>query len=940
MEKDIVDGETANFVEQHTMDNAVNVEFYRKFERLEYEALADKKRKAVAACQSEGESSKKARLDDPSLASMEEMMEAMNCGFRRRKSRKIFRISKRAIWLFIHAGADLKTLFLQNSLNASSWKTRNTSYVDSGGDYSEVIIKLTCVCKMKKKGRRKGTRNKVSPEILRMLGEATLNYARGSYEEAISILNEVVMVAPNLPDSYHTLGLVHDALGNKKRATDFYMIAAHLNPKDSSLWQLLIASLEQGDPGLVEYCLSKAIKADPSDRILITHQATLFINIGDYMRAAEAYENFLRFCPHDKEALTECAKLYLKCGQIEHSIRVLENYLKDHPSGVNLSIIELLASIFMENNAHDRALELIEDGYPLYFPGEELPLNLKVEAGICYIHLGDTRKAEVLFSVFQSKDLRENLNKHIGLIAKFADAYMDLKHFRTALKNYHMLETDAAVNNGFLYLKIAQCYLSLNEKAQAITYFYKALQTLKNNIDARLTLASLLLEDDEEHEAISLLSPPKDTGITSENHKPWWLDERIKMKIYFIYKAKGMPEDFVDSIYPLVRESLHIESLQQKVKVKKRLSKAEILERAKVLDDRQTDNVFSGFRPLAPKHARMKAKRAKKLLMKRATQKEEKKANAIAAGFDWQSDDSDDEPREQEVIKESPLPNLLKDEEHHCLIIDLCKALASLRRFEDASEIINLALKSAYNVLSTEKMEELRSLGAQMAYHSKDSKHGFDYVRYIVIQHPYSFAAWNMYYKVTARLGKSYPKHSKFMRIMRAKFKDCVPPIIIAGHQFTGGSFHQDAARDYLEAYKLLPESPLINLCAGSSLINLALGFRLQNKHQCVAQGLAFLHNNLRICENSQEAVYNMARAFHQVGLVSLAASYYEKVLQMGEKDYPIPRLPNELTDLTENKKSGYCDLKREAAFNLHLIYKKSGATDLARQVLKEHCTF
>jgi general transcription factor 3C polypeptide 3 (transcription factor C subunit 4) len=35
---------------------------------------------------------------------------------------------------------------------------------------------------------------------------------------------------------------------------------------------------------------------------------------------------------------------------------------------------------------------------------------------------------------------------------------------------------------------------------------------------------------------------------------------------------------------------------------------------------------------------------------------------------------------------------------------------------------------------------------------------------------------------------------------------------------------------------------------------------------------------------------------------------------------------------------TGHCDLRREAAHNLHLIYKKSGAFDLARQILKDHC--
>ncbi|GFS44317.1 tetratricopeptide repeat (TPR)-containing protein [Actinidia rufa] len=92
-------------------------------------------------------------------------------------------------------------------------------------------------------------------------------------------------------------------------------------------------------------------------------------------------------------------------------------------------------------------------------------------------------------------------------------------------------------------------------------------------------------------------------------------------------------------------------------------------------------------------------------------------------------------------------------------------------------------------------------------------------------------------------------------------------------------SQHQAATREYVEAYKLAPNSPLINLSMGSTLINLAFDIRLQNKHQCVAQGLAFPYNHLRLCGNSQEGLFNVGQALHHVGLVSLAASYYERVL-------------------------------------------------------------
>lgn len=41
---------------------------------------------------------------------------------------------------------------------------------------------------------------------------------------------------------------------------------------------------------------------------------------------------------------------------------------------------------------------------------------------------------------------------------------------------------------------------------------------------------------------------------------------------------------------------------------------------------------------------RSKASRAKKLLQKKEALREEKRAAALAAGIDWKSDDSDDEP--------------------------------------------------------------------------------------------------------------------------------------------------------------------------------------------------------------------------------------------------------------------------------------------------------
>ncbi|OWM77222.1 general transcription factor 3C polypeptide 3 isoform X2 [Punica granatum] len=862
-----------------THEDATGLQPYERFERLEYEALAEKKRKALADPHNTGEgSSKKARLDDLSGATMEEIMEALNYGGIRRKSRK-----------------------------------------------------------SKKRGRRKGSRKKIDPEVSRMLGDATLHYAHGRYEEAISVLNEVVRLAPNVPDSYHTLGLIYTALGNDKKAMDFYMIAASLRPKDSSLWELLYTwSIKQENSGQAKHCLSKAITAEPENIALRVQLASIYLEVGDYQRAAETYEQIQKISPRNVEALMTAAKLYLRCGKLERAIGILADYIENQSPEADVNVIDLLATVYMENNAEDKALKLIEQQNN---PGKELDPKLIVKAGICHLHLGNVEKSESLFNALQV----ENEHDQTDLITKIADSYMSLEDFHSALKYYQLLEGKCE-GNGFLHLKVAQCYLSLNKRAQAISSFYKGLHILEDNIGARIALASLLVEEKREDEAISLLSPPNNIGDEDPNKpKPWWEHEKVKLKLCDIYRAKGMIEAFVDIIFPPVQESLSMEVLQYKVRPKKRLPKRVLFERVRLLDDQSADNVFSGFRPVARSSDLLKASRAKRLLQKRETQKGELKASASESGVDLDSDNSEDELSEtllQDRAKESPFRVIWKDEEHQCLIVNLCKALAYLGRYWEALEIINFTVRLAYNILPSEKKDELQSVGAQIAYHTTDPKRGFDWVRQIVEKHPNSLVAWNCYYKVISRLEGNYSKHSHFLHNMRSKYPDSVPPIVISGHHFTAKSRAQDAAREYLEAYKMQPDNALVNLCVGTSLINLALGFRLKNKQQCLTQGMAFLFNNMKLTENSQEAMYNIARAFHHVGLVSFAVLYYDKVLRTREKDYPIPKLPNEEPDLLGSLKPGYCNLRREAAYNLHLIYKRSGAHDLARQILKDHCTF
>jgi hypothetical protein len=69
----------------------------------------------------------------------------------------------------------------------------------------------------------------------------------------------------------------------------------------------------------------------------------------------------------------------------------------------------------------------------------------------------------------------------------------------------------------------------------------------------------------------------------------------------------------------------------------------------------------------------------------------------------------------------------------------------------------------------------------------------------------------------TGRSESRVPKHNKFMLQMRTKFPNCTAAMVISGHQFAMISQPQGALREYLQAFRVQPDDPFINLCIGTS---------------------------------------------------------------------------------------------------------------------------
>lgn len=117
-----------------------------------------------------------------------------------------------------------------------------------------------------------------------------------------------------------------------------------------------------------------------------------------------------------------------------------------------------------------------------------------------------------------------------------------------------------------------------------------------------------------------------------------------------------------------------------------------------------------------------------------------------------------------------------------------------------------------------------------------------------------------------------------------------------------------------------IPDDPMVNLLMGLCHLHRSMQRLTPNRHFQILHGLRYLYHYYDIRSSmyteseKQEADYNLGRAFHLLGLMSIAVQYYTKVL----KNYKDEKL------------------KKHAAYNCVIIYQESGNTQLANHIMEE----
>ncbi|KXS21759.1 TPR-like protein [Gonapodya prolifera JEL478] len=176
----------------------------------------------------------------------------------------------------------------------------------------------------------------------------------------------------------------------------------------------------------------------------------------------------------------------------------------------------------------------------------------------------------------------------------------------------------------------------------------------------------------------------------------------------------------------------------------------------------------------------------------------------------------------------------------------------------------------------------------------------------------------------------NHPNHKYIQRQINEDKKmllqNDVDPVLLClnGHIFLAGRTYKNAIPAYLRAYEACPVDPLINLTLGIAFLGKALTRQTENRHLQITQGLAFIFRYYDLRRGNAEACYNVARAFHQIGLLHLAIPYYERCLN-------VHRLPQR--DSAGAALPYSPDLTKEVAYNLTRLYMRTGSRAMAAAV-------
>uniref|UniRef100_H3HC32 Uncharacterized protein n=1 Tax=Phytophthora ramorum TaxID=164328 RepID=H3HC32_PHYRM len=781
-----------------------------------------------------------------------------------------------------------------------------------------------------------------------------------SYDEAITLLKDFIKKAPTIPDPYHTLGMIYEDRQDRIKALQFFLIACTLTPQDAELWKRVgrIAKDEKNfDQAL--FCFKKASSADPKDKEALFSYAELCREQGDNRRAAEVFKKLTVLIPNDLSLWIQIAEAYHCNEQEDEAVDALKMCIEKaatldptrnlHSSKYELNAVNMLADLYITLKKYRDAINVIHHLHARYAASQDpdqvegdpggLPLDIAVKYGICHLFERDFATAESMFTHLFAQDVEVFGDLYLDV----ADAYIalgDQDREAAAILQQLLGREEFPVEQ--IWIKFAECHDRLSIYDVAVEYYEKALahQRLSPElaVDPELMLKAMQAtrKKNSPLEGIALLKEylpetmrppirPDAEGLEEEVEDDEDAEDQTRMEM------AHDPSLSVDAMENGIRLKLLIEWGH----LKKLSGEAEVLCQVGIpiilTSLSQTSFRLSGRvkNPLADPHDVIS------------------ESDAQSMGFqvlksEYLVDITDSRQRESfmgivmRVAQQIVISRALGEQQYYNLVIDVAQTLTELGKYVAAIELLT-DVNTSDKISKPTLRFELRFLALVIALEFKENRMAYECARLNIMEDPHNLGYWNLFSRVIAITGV-FSWHQKFLAKLLRDDPESYPAILLAGHQSSAWDIASLTVGELTLAHQKHPNDPLTLFCIGLAFLSASMQRTINDRQHTVAKAFAFLqqYERTRVAAPSDitsdirhiEAWYNIGRAHQQLGLFHLAIPMYERVLRFCEKN-----------------KDQQCEvppeylLCRETAYNLSLIYKQSGANDLARYLIAKYLT-
>jgi len=752
-----------------------------------------------------------------------------------------------------------------------------------------------------KGGRRR--RSRLPRDLAGLMGQANVSFARGEYNDAIIMCQEVIRLAPRCAEPFISLAEYYGDNEEEEKAEQLYLIAAYLQPSNVDLWvRVAESATKRREFRLAATCYTKAIRANKGESSISFHlrRCNLYEKIGDQKKALRGYENLISVLGPDDERFglelaRGIARIYLSEDKISDCIRTLEGAAEKYSCQMTADDLGQLCHCYNSHSEFVKTIDLMVRKSSLKVKINltedwslknmttnierelKLPINVEVNLdderlsfpnrshlAVALISLGyhDETVRPLLFDL-DAVDLSSNKNHLYGV----AEAYYLQGAYEMCKKIILKLTGQRDTQTARVWLLYSRCLKNLNEIEEAIAGYRKVLSYNSEDYNSRLALSNLLSVQSRMDEALEV------------TEQPLFEEQSVDVPLLYqrcqLLEKIGNWEEFCRSTKALLMTDMvylqHSREILCMITSKSHRTRLENL---------------------------------------RYVQKE---LNIVPLKQHQKSSGSKLDP-----------DTLLK------IFLKYLDVLFHIRK--DFQELKRICF-SAYTSSSFECYETSIDFCTALAcIRCHDREFTYNHLKLLASRNPESNQSWNL---LSLAMNNIYLdlRHGKFCLRQFMKNPEVIPLAIFNGHNALMSGSYKHALGEYMSVFKERSNDSLLVFCLAITYLSLSCQKYVSNKYLCTFQMMAFLFTYLELRGNCQEAMYNIGRVFHQMNMLDKAVIFYKKALTMCDK----PRI----RPLAENQSEfdEIFDLKREAAFNLALIYKNSQSPRLAYQVIKENFT-